>query len=138
LNRERFSGKQRLRQFNIEGLQFNAIDGRSLARDAIVVHRIDPVGGKVHLVERAIAGAEIEDAFNGNAAQGQVFGELGVRYGELGQIATEPLCEDLHANCPRKRISPEKNWPMSLTPYFIIAMRSMPMPKAKPEIFLES
>ncbi len=41
----------------------------------------------------------------------------------------------LHANCSRNRTSPENSSPISLTPYFIIAMRSRPMPKAKPEIF---
>ena len=35
-------------------------------------------------------------------------------------------------------MSPAKNCPISLMPYFIIAMRSTPMPKAKPEIFFGS
>ena len=71
---------------NIERLEFNAVDGRGLARDAVVVHGVDAVGGDVHLEERAVAGAEIVDAFDGDAAQGQVFGELGVGDGEIGQI----------------------------------------------------
>ena len=65
----------------------NAVDGRGFARDAVVVHGIDAVGGDVHLEERAVAGAEIEDAFDGDAAQGQVFGELRVVDGEFGQIS---------------------------------------------------
>ena len=40
-----------------------------------------------------------------------------------------------HANCSRKRTSPWKNNWMSSIPYFSMAMRSTPMPKAKPETF---
>jgi hypothetical protein len=43
-----------------------------------------------------------------------------------------------HANCSKNRKSPEYSWPMSLIPYFIMAMRSTPMPKAKPLIFFGS
>ena len=68
----------------VERLEFNAVDGRGFAGDAVVVHGVDAVGGDVHLVERAVACAEIEDAFDGDAAQGEVFGKLGVADGEFG------------------------------------------------------
>ena len=70
---------------NSSGWQREAVDGRGLARDAVVVHGIDAVGGDVHLVERAVACAEIVDAFDGDAAQGEVFSELGVVDREFGQ-----------------------------------------------------
>ena len=135
---KRLGRRARLGKREIERLQRNAIDRRRLARDAVVVHRVDAVGGDVHLVERAVAGAEIVDAFDGDAAQGQVFGELRVVDGKLGQITAKPFGKNLHANCPRNRISPAKKLPISLMPYFIMAMRSTPMPKAKPEIFFGS
>ncbi len=62
------------RQVDVERLQFQAIDGRRLARDAVVVHRIDAVGGDVHFKERTEF-AQIEDAFDSDAAEGEVVGE---------------------------------------------------------------
>ena len=82
--------------------------------------------------------AEVEDAFDGDAAQGEVVGELAIGDVESGQICTQPGGENFHANCSRKRRSPEYMRLMSVMPYFIMAMRSMPMPKAKPLIFLGS
>ncbi len=61
------------------GVQVQAVDGGRFARHAVVVHGVDAVGGDVHLVERAVAGAEIVDAFDGDAAQREVFGELARR-----------------------------------------------------------
>ena len=52
-----------------------------LARDAVVVHCIDTIGGDVHLEERTPARTKIEDAFDGNAAQRQRFGEFAVGQG---------------------------------------------------------
>ena len=43
-----------------------------------------------------------------------------------------------HANCSRNRISPEYSSPISLIPYFIIAIRSTPIPNANPLIFAVS
>ncbi len=75
----------------IERLERDAVNGRSFAGDAVVIHGVDAVGGDVHLEERAVAGAEIEDAFDGDAAKGKVFGELGVGDGEFGEIAPQPF-----------------------------------------------
>ncbi len=72
------------------------VDGRGLAGDAVVVHRIDAVGGDVHLEEVAIAGAEVVDALDGDAAQGEVVGELSVGDGEGGKIVAEPVGENFH------------------------------------------
>ncbi len=91
-----FGGWFVLRQGSIKRLKFYAVDRRGLARDAVVVHGIDAVGGDVHLEERAVACAEIEDAFDGDAAQGQVFGELGVGDGEFGQVRSQPFCQNFH------------------------------------------
>ncbi len=55
---------------NVKLRQRQPINRRRLARHAVVVHRVHAVGGDVHLVERAVALAEIEDALYGNAAQG--------------------------------------------------------------------
>ena len=68
----------------VERLECNAVDGCGFAGDAVVVHGIDAVGGDVHLVEGAVACAEVEDTFDGDAAEGEVFGELGVADGEFG------------------------------------------------------
>jgi hypothetical protein len=43
-----------------------------------VVHGVDAVGGDVHLEEMTVFSAEGVDAFDGDAAEGEVFGELGV------------------------------------------------------------
>ena len=89
--------------------------------------------------EPPLAAAEIEDAFDGDAAQCQVIGKLrGQDASNCRQIAAKPCAKNIHANCSRNRISPRRTEPMSLMPYFIIAMRSTPMPKAKPEIFFGS
>ena len=59
---------------------------------------------------------------------------------ELGNVSSTKQADcfkahgNPHANCSRNRTSPEYSRLMSLMPYFIIAMRSRPMPKAKPEI----
>ena len=79
---------------SVKRLEFNAVDGCGFAGDAVVVHGVDAVGGDVHLEERAVAGAEIVDAFDGDAAEGQVFGELGVGDGEIGQITAEPIGQE--------------------------------------------
>jgi hypothetical protein len=47
------------------------------------------------------------DAFDGDAAQGQIFGELTVVDSEFGKQDAEPDTQDFHANCSRKRMSPE-------------------------------
>ncbi len=90
-----------------ERRQLYAVDCGGLAGDAVVVHGIDAVGGDVHLVERAVTRAKIEDAFNGDAAQGEIFGELGVVDRKFRQITAKPLGKNFHANCPRNRMSPE-------------------------------
>jgi hypothetical protein len=36
------------------------------------------------------------DAFDGDAAEGEVVGELPIGDGECGEIVAEPVCEDVH------------------------------------------
>ena len=77
------------------GVQRQVVDGGSFASDAVVVHGVDAVGGDVHVEERtfSVTGCvrEREDAFDGDAAEGEVFGELVVidgkrRAGRSGAI----------------------------------------------------
>ena len=72
-----------------------------------MVHRIDAVGGDVHLEEVSIAGTEVVHALHRNATQRQVFGELMIVDRDIRDIGAEPAGQDIHANCSRKRISPE-------------------------------
>ena len=91
----------------VERREREVVDGGGLARDAVVVHGVDAVGGDVHLEEVAVPGAKVVDALDRDAAQGEVFGELAVVYGDAGDVAAEPFGENIHANCSRKRMSPE-------------------------------
>ena len=93
------SGKEQRRQIEV-------VDGRGLARNAVMIHRVDAVRGDVHLEERTTAGRG-EFAFHGNAAQGEVFGELPVVDRQLGKIGAKPMRKNIQANCSRKRVSPE-------------------------------
>jgi hypothetical protein len=76
-----------------------ACDRGRFARDAVVVHGIDSIGGDVHLEERTLARTKIEDAFDGNAAQGQRLGKLAVGQGEAGHVGTNPLRKNIHKVC---------------------------------------
>jgi hypothetical protein len=101
-----------------------------------MIHGIDAVGGYVHLKKRATdRWSYVEDTFHGDTAEGEIVGEGAVARVEWGQIGSKPGAEDIHANCSRNRTSPENSRLISLMPYFIIAIRSRPMPNAKPEIF---
>ena len=84
-------GGLRCGQWEIERRQCESADGRRLACNAVVVHCVDAVGGDVHLVERAVACAEIVHAFNGYAAQGQVFGEFRIVDRQSGNEGFEPF-----------------------------------------------
>jgi len=61
-----------------------------------VVHGVDAVGGDVHLEEVTVVWAEIMDAFDGDAAQGEVVGELPIGDRKCGQIVSEPAGENVH------------------------------------------
>ncbi len=62
----------RLGKFDAKRRQREAIDGRSFAGYAVVIHGIDAVGRNVHFEKRAVAWAEWIDAVDGDTAQGQV------------------------------------------------------------------
>jgi hypothetical protein len=93
-------GRRGLGQARIERVQRHVVDGRRLAGDAVVVHGVDAVGGDVHVEERGfgVAGdvVDLEDAFDGDAAQGQVFGELSVIDVQDREIGAEPFGKDFH------------------------------------------
>jgi hypothetical protein len=80
----------------VECGQRDVVDGGGLAGDAVVVHGVDAVGGDVHVEERAGGIGSWEDAFDGDAAEGEVFSELGVVDVERGQVGAEPTGQDLH------------------------------------------
>ena len=85
-----------LGQGGVERGEGQVVDGRGLAGDAVMVHGVDAVGGDVHLEQMALG--EGVDAFDGDAAEGEVLGELTVvdGRGEGGEKAAEPVREDLH------------------------------------------
>ena len=83
-----------------EGEERQVVDGGGFAGDAVVVHGVDAVGSDVHLeegaVRRPVVAAEIVNAFDGDAAEGEVVGELPVGDSEGGQVVAEPLRENVH------------------------------------------
>ena len=76
----------------VQRSQRQVVDGRRLARDAVVVHRIHAIGGDVHLEEVPVAGTKIVHAFDRDAAQGQVFGELAVVDGNVAGRRSGASC----------------------------------------------
>ena len=67
MRRERPAGSREWREWQV-------VDRRGFAGDAVVVHGVDAVGRDVHLEEVAVARAKIVDALNGDAAEGEVIG----------------------------------------------------------------
>jgi hypothetical protein len=46
------------------------------------------------------------DAFDGDATEGEVFGELGVVNGDAGSVGAEPFGEDVHGSLMDRAFSP--------------------------------
>ena len=90
-----------------ERREFEVVDGGGLARDAVVVHGVDAVGGDVHLEEVSRSRAEIEDA--STAMPRRVRSSASWRSSTVmpGQNSRSHLVRIIHANCSRKRMSPE-------------------------------
>jgi hypothetical protein len=61
-----------------------------------VVHGVDAVSSNVHLKEVAVGFPERVNAFNGDAAKGEVVGELPVCDWERWEVVTEPVRKNLH------------------------------------------
>ena len=84
----------------VEGGEGKVVDGGGLAGDAVVVHGVDAVGGDVHFEEVAvgfaIGSAQRVDAFYGDSAEGEVFGELVIIDRDVGDVGAEPGGEDIH------------------------------------------
>ena len=85
-----------------------------------MVHGVDAVGGDVHLEEGAVR-AEIEDAFDGDAAEGEIVGELTVGDREFGEIGTKPIGENAHSSSQRvsesaSQLSRTASSPFSILP----------------------
>jgi hypothetical protein len=107
-----------------------AIEGhRQLPSDADVVHGVAPVGPDVYVEHGVVAVSD--EIVDGEADRGQPLGDLGRALREVHVLA-QPAQLELHRYCLRKRMSFSKNRWMLGTPYFSIAMRSMPPPNAKP------
>jgi len=96
LDREGLRGGLRGGQRGIERGEREVVDRRGFARDPVVVHGIDSVGGDVHLEEVAVTGAKIVDAFHRDATQGEVFGELTVVCRYSGDVGAQPFGENVH------------------------------------------
>ena len=73
-NRKGFDGSPCWSRCRFQGGEWEVVDGGGFAGYAVVVHGVDAVGGDVHLEERAVVGAEGVDAFDGDAAEGEVVG----------------------------------------------------------------
>src|SRR5262249_52259827 len=84
-------------------LKVNVVNGRALPRDAVMVHRIDAVGGDVHLEDGFFAFSL--NAFYSDASEGEIIGELARLDLEIDPF-TQPVGTDSHANCSRNRMSP--------------------------------
>ena len=80
----------------LQRLEKEIVDGRRFAGDAVVVHGVNAVGGDVHLEEVAVGFAEVMNTFDGDAAKGEVVGELPVGDGERWEVVTEPVRKNLH------------------------------------------
>ena len=90
--------------FGRKGRKVKIVDGRDFASDAVMVHGIDAVGGDLRLP--GLVGALAKVAFNGDAADGESFGNLAVAGRGRDKIAN-PIRGNFHyANCSRKLISP--------------------------------
>jgi hypothetical protein len=63
---------------------------------AVVVHGVDAVGGDVHLEEMAVVWAEGVDAFYGDAAEGEVFGEFVIIDRDIGDVGAQPWRDYVH------------------------------------------
>src|ERR1700733_9914095 len=87
-------------EFGVEGRERQVVDGGGLAGNAVVVHGVDAVGGDVHLVEVAVGfsirGAEGVDAFDGDAAEGEIFGEFVIIDRDVGDVGAQPSGENIH------------------------------------------
>src|SRR5579864_3812757 len=131
----------RLRQLRRDRLEVEIVYRRDLARHAVMVHRVHPISGYFHLEDRALALAS--DGFHRRSRMRQLIGELPQRDFDVHKLA-QPMRGNLHfsltryANCSRNRTSPWKNSWISSMPYFSIAIRSTPMPNAKPLMRLGS
>ena len=83
-------------EFGVERGEGQVVDGSGFAGDAVVVHGIYAVGGDVHLEEVAAVWAEGVDAFYGDSAEGEVFGELVVIDRDVGNVGAEPVGKNVH------------------------------------------
>jgi hypothetical protein len=76
---------------------------------------------------------DVGDAIDLDRVHGELLRHL--FHGEVRiAVRPQPALGDLHRNCSRSRTSFSKNLRRSGTPYLSIAMRSIPMPNAKPWI----
>src|SRR5205823_8230083 len=84
-----------------------------------------------HHEARHVTNARAVDPLDLGAAHVQRVGQLRGAERRVAVLA-QPCDRDPHANCPRRRTSFSKNMRRSGTPWRRNAIRSMPMPNAKP------
>ena len=72
-------------QLGCDRLEIDVVDGGALARDAVVVHGVDAIGGDVDFVD-AVA-VVLVDTFDGDAGHGEIVGELAVVDLEVNEVA---------------------------------------------------
>ncbi len=82
-----------IRQLGLNRLQRNVVNGRRLARDAVVIHGIGTVGADFHFPDGVVAFAGY--AFDAEANVGQIFGETVVVHREVDEIA-KPSGRNFH------------------------------------------
>ncbi len=81
---EKFAGPLS-RNLGRDRRKVEVVDGRDLARDAVMVHGIDAVGGDLRLP--GLVGTLAEIAFNGDAGDGKSLGNLAVAGGGRDKVA---------------------------------------------------
>jgi len=77
-------------------LQIKVVDGRALARDAVVVHGINPIGRDLHLEDHGPAFTG--DALDGDARVSQILGESMIIHPQRDEL-TKPIGRNLHLSC---------------------------------------
>src|SRR5438876_6883330 len=83
----------RRRQLRLQRLEGQVVDCRCLAGDAVVIHRVGPVGADLHLENGVLARAA--HRFYGNPRGSKILRQSPVIYPELDKI-TNPLWRKFH------------------------------------------
>ena len=83
----------------------NAVYCCCLARDAVVVHRVDAVGGDVHFVERAVAWAEVDRCLRRQCRAESGLRRVGRRRRRARAGSSQPFGQNFHCLVFTSRVS---------------------------------